>query len=130
PLADRQTIQMWVGEMATDIEAGRQLALQAGRTWEAAGQGVPSGGGAGSGEGRVAGGAGARPSASAWAAMAKLYCAEMLQRVTDKALQIHGGIGYFRCSEIERVYRDARMLRFEEGTAEIQKLVIAREWLK
>lgn len=134
PLADRQTIQMWVGEMATDIEAGRQLALQAGRVWAAAAESEASGAVAREGHqgANPAGGAALanRPSASAWAAMAKLYCADMLQRVTDKALQIHGGIGYFRCSEMERVYRDARMLRFEEGTAEIQKLVIAREWLK
>ncbi|MGH7979669.1 MAG: acyl-CoA dehydrogenase family protein, partial [Limisphaerales bacterium] len=61
---------------------------------------------------------------------AKLFASEMLQRVTDRALQIFGGAGYFQPSEIERIYRDARAQRFEEGTAEIQKITIARELLK
>ena len=61
--------------------------------------------------------------------MAKLFGSEMLQRVTDAALQIHGGSGYFRGNEMERIYRDARAQRFEEGTAEIQKTVIARDRL-
>ena len=61
--------------------------------------------------------------------MAKLVAVDMLTRVTDKALQVHGGIGYWERSPIERVYRDARAQRFEEGTNEIQKTVIAREIL-
>ena len=60
---------------------------------------------------------------------AKLNAVDMLSRVTDKALQAHGGIGYWESSPIERVYRDARAQRFEEGTNEIQKTVIAREVL-
>ena len=63
-------------------------------------------------------------------AMAKLFASEMLQRVTDGALQVHGGIGYWSTSPIERVYRDARAQRFEEGTAEIQKTTIARDLLR
>ena len=51
-------------------------------------------------------------------------------RVTDAALQVHGGLGYWSSSPIERVYRDARAQRFEEGTAEIQKTTIARELLR
>jgi alkylation response protein AidB-like acyl-CoA dehydrogenase len=62
--------------------------------------------------------------------MCKLVAVDMLTRVTDKALQIHGGIGYWSSSAIERVYRDARAQRFEEGTNEIQKTVIAREVLR
>lgn len=103
PLVKRQTIQMMIAEMATDIEAARQLALHAARVFESGAD------------------------ASAAASMAKLFGSQMLQRVTDQALQIHGGIGYFHGSEIERIYRDARAQRFEEGTAEIQKTVIARE---
>ena len=61
--------------------------------------------------------------------MAKLTAVDMLTRVTDKALQVHGGIGYWEPSPIERVYRDARAQRFEEGTNEIQKTVIARDIL-
>ncbi|MGH7877229.1 MAG: acyl-CoA dehydrogenase family protein, partial [Candidatus Dormibacteraceae bacterium] len=51
-------------------------------------------------------------------------------RVTDKALQVHGGVGYWQPNPIERIYRDARAPRFEEGTNEIQKTVIARELLR
>lgn len=105
PLAKRQTIQMWLAEMATDIAAARQLCLHAASRFD---DGLPI---------------------STEAAMAKLFGTEMLQRVTDKALQIHGGIGYFKSSEIERLYRDARMQRFEEGTSEIQKMVIVRDVL-
>jgi alkylation response protein AidB-like acyl-CoA dehydrogenase len=61
--------------------------------------------------------------------MSKLQAVEMLTRVTDKALQIHGGIGFWQPNAIERVYRDARAQRFEEGTNEIQKTVIARSLL-
>lgn len=105
PLAKRQTIQMWLAEMATDIEAARQLVLLAARRFD---------------DGHAI---------TTEAAMAKLFGTEMLQRVTDKALQIHGGLGYFTSSEIERLYRDARMQRFEEGTSEIQKMVIVRDVL-
>jgi alkylation response protein AidB-like acyl-CoA dehydrogenase len=68
--------------------------------------------------------------ANTQSAMAKLFASEMLQRVTDAALQVHGGLGYWSSSPIERVYRDARAQRFEEGTAEIQKTTIARELLR
>lgn len=105
PLAKRQTIQMWLAEMATDIQAAKQLVLHAADAFDAG-----------------------RPITTE-ASMAKLFGADMLQRVTDKALQIHGGPGYFKSAEIERIYRDARMQRFEEGTAEIQKMVIARDVL-
>ncbi|GGJ12425.1 acyl-CoA dehydrogenase [Alicyclobacillus cellulosilyticus] len=105
PLCQRQVIQMYIAEMATDIEAARQLVLHAARVYDS---GQP---------------------ATHLSAMAKLYGLEMLQRVTDRAIQIFGGIGYFKPMEIERIYRDARAQRFEEGTAEIQKAVIARHVL-
>jgi alkylation response protein AidB-like acyl-CoA dehydrogenase len=105
-IAERQAIAFKLAEMATDISAARSLVMDAARLWE-------SGGGA-----------------NAESAMAKLFASEMLQRVTDGALQVHGGIGYWSCSPIERVYRDARAQRFEEGTAEIQKTTIAREMLR
>jgi alkylation response protein AidB-like acyl-CoA dehydrogenase len=103
PLAARQAISFQLAENATDIEAARQLTLYAARQWEAdAGD------------------------ADALSSMAKLNAVDMLTRVTDKALQVHGGIGFWETSPIERVYRDARAQRFEEGTNEIQKTVIAR----
>lgn len=105
PLSKRQIIQTWIGEMATDVEAARQLCLHAARLKDEDKLTPPD------------------------AAKAKLFGLEMLQRVTDKAQQIFGGIGYFRGSEIERIYRDARAQKFEEGTAEIQKAVIAKNLL-
>jgi alkylation response protein AidB-like acyl-CoA dehydrogenase len=107
PLYRRQAIGFMIAEMATDIEAARRLVLHAAGEWER-----------GSAE------------AQKLSSMAKLYATSMLQRVTDQALQIHGGIGYWEPQPIERVYRDARAQRFEEGTNEIQKTVIAREVLR
>jgi alkylation response protein AidB-like acyl-CoA dehydrogenase len=104
PLASRQAIAFMLAENATDIEATRQLALHAGRRWEAG-----------------------DPRAEALSSMAKLQGVDMLTRVTDKALQVHGGIGYWEPNPIERIYRDARAQRFEEGTNETQKAVIARD---
>lgn len=105
PIATRQAIAFRLAEMATDLEAARRLTLYAAETWER----DPA--------------AGAKESS-----MSKLFASEMLQRVTDGALQVFGGIGFFK-SPIERVYRDARAQRFEEGTYEIQKQTIARELL-
>jgi alkylation response protein AidB-like acyl-CoA dehydrogenase len=106
-LAERQAIAFMLAENGTDIEAARQLVLHAATQWEA-----------GSAE------------AARLSSMAKLNAVDMLTRVTDKALQVHGGIGYFQPSAIERIYRDARAQRFEEGTNEIQKTIIAREILR
>jgi alkylation response protein AidB-like acyl-CoA dehydrogenase len=105
-LAERQAISFRLAEMATDVEAARALVMTAARLWDAGGDPIRE------------------------AAMAKLFAADALQRVTDAALQIHGGIGYFSPSPIERVYRDARAQLFEEGTAEVQKMTIARELLR
>jgi len=105
PLSKRQIIQTWIAEMATDVEAARQLCLYAARLKD---------------EEKLT---------PADAAKAKLFGLEALQRVTDKMQQIYGGIGYFKGSEIERIYRDSRAQKFEEGTAEIQKAVIAKQLL-
>ena len=64
------------------------------------------------------------------AAMVKVYCTEMVNRVADAALQIHGGMGYRKESPMERIYRDMRLFRIFEGTSEVQRMVIAREFLK
>ncbi len=104
-IAQRQAIAFTLAEMATEIQAARALVMQSAHAWEAGGD------------------------ANAASAMSKLFAVDMLQRVTDKALQVHGGIGYWSSSPIERVYRDARAQRFEEGTNEIQKTVIARDLL-
>lgn len=105
PIATRQAIAFRLAEMAADLEAAKRLTLYAAETWEA------------------------NPAAGAMeSSMAKLFASEMLQRVTDGALQVFGGIGFFK-SPIERVYRDARAQRFEEGTIEVQKQTIARALL-
>lgn len=64
------------------------------------------------------------------ASKAKLYASEMVNRVVYKAVQIHGSQGYSRESEVERMYRDARVLTIYEGTSEVQRTIIARELLK
>jgi len=61
------------------------------------------------------------------ASCAKLFCSEMLGRVADRAVQIHGGAGYMSEYPVERLYRDARLFRIYEGTSQIQQLIIARE---
>jgi hypothetical protein len=62
-------------------------------------------------------------------AMAKLYASETAIRVTDRAVQIHGGYGYIKDFPVERFYRDAKITTIGEGTSEIQRLVIARRLL-
>ncbi len=64
------------------------------------------------------------------AAIVKLFCSEAVSEVADKALQLHGGMGFSREIPIERFYRDARILRIFEGTSEIQKLIISRKTIK
>lgn len=64
------------------------------------------------------------------AAMAKLYCSEIAKEVADEALQIHGGYGLMKEFDIERFYRDQRLLQIGEGTSEIQRMVISRQILK
>jgi acyl-CoA dehydrogenase len=64
------------------------------------------------------------------AAMCKLFATEMVGRVADKAVQIHGGMGYMRELAVERFYRDVRVMRIYEGTSEVQRIVISREMLK
>jgi hypothetical protein len=64
------------------------------------------------------------------AAMAKLFASEAANWVTDKAIQIHGGMGYCRDLPVERMHRDVKLMEIGEGTSEIQRMVIAREILK
>jgi len=64
------------------------------------------------------------------AAIVKLYASEAMAEVADKALQVHGGMGFSRELPMERYYRDARILRIFEGTTEIQKMIIGRQVIK
>lgn len=100
-IANFQAIQFYLADMSTELDAARLL------TWKAAW---------------------AKENQKRYtleAAQAKLYASQMAQRVTDRALQIHGGYGYVREYNVERYFRDARITEIYEGTSEIQKMVIA-----
>jgi butyryl-CoA dehydrogenase len=106
PIASFQAIQFMLADMATEIDAARLL------VWRAAAlkdQGVRF---------------------SAEAAMAKLYASEMSERVTSRAIQIHGGLGYMKECDAERHWRDSRITQIYEGTSEIQRIVISSALLK
>jgi acyl-CoA dehydrogenase len=101
PIAANQAIQWMLADAATEIHAARLM------VYDAAAR-------ADKGE-RI----------TQRAAMAKLFATEMLGRVADNAVQVHGGMGYMRELWIERAYRDARITRIYEGTSEVQRMVIA-----
>jgi alkylation response protein AidB-like acyl-CoA dehydrogenase len=110
-IGDFQAIQWMLADMQTEIEAARALVHNA--AWlrdKSRGEGAP----------RIG------PTAS----RAKLYAGEMVNRVVYKAVQIHGSQGYSRESDVERMYRDARVITIYEGTSEIQRLIIARDLLR
>ena len=103
-LSSFQAIQFYLADMSTELDAARLL------TWKAAW--------AKENQKRF----------SLEAAQAKLFASEMAERVTNKALQIHGGYGYTKEYNVERYFRDARITEIYEGTSEIQKMVIA-DWV-
>jgi butyryl-CoA dehydrogenase len=106
PIAQHQAIQFMLADMATELDAARLLTLRAASMKD---QGVRH---------------------SRESSMAKLYASEMSGRVTDKAVQIHGGMGYSKELSAERHFRDARITEIYEGTSEIQRLVIANALLR
>ncbi|MDY6789638.1 MAG: acyl-CoA dehydrogenase [Thermodesulfobacteriota bacterium] len=101
-----QGLRWIVADMATEIEAARQLMLSASAMKDR-------------GE-----------NYTAQASMAKLFSSEMVNRVTAKALQVHGGYGYIKEYPVERYYRDARVFTIYEGTSEIQRIVISNHVFK
>jgi alkylation response protein AidB-like acyl-CoA dehydrogenase len=105
-LSSYQGLQWMLADMITEIAAARGLCLEAIRK-------------------RVKG-----ERYSIEASMAKLFASEMAGRVTDKALQIHGGYGFTQSLPVERYVRDARIMRIYEGTSEIQRNIIARNLLE
>ena len=106
PIAEFQGIQWMIADMATDVAAARGLS-RAATLKRAAGERY-----------------------SVEASMAKLFASEMAGRVTDQALQIHGGYGYMRDLPLERFVRDVRIMRIYEGSSEIQRNIIARSFLR
>ncbi|NVJ22007.1 MULTISPECIES: acyl-CoA dehydrogenase [Myxococcus] len=106
PIREHQAIQFMIADMAMEIDAARLL------VWRAA----------------LLKDKGVRHSAES--AMAKLYASEMASRVANKALQVHGGMGYSKEMDAERHVRDARITEIYEGTSEIQRIVISANVLK
>jgi acyl-CoA dehydrogenase len=106
PLAERQAIQWMLADSATELAVARSLVYETLRRVEAGEE------------------TGTAPS------MCKLYCSEMVGRVADRAVQIHGGMGLVRGFPVERFYRDIRHYRVGEGSSEIHRMLIAREVLR
>jgi alkylation response protein AidB-like acyl-CoA dehydrogenase len=104
-ISEFQAIQWMIADMQTELEAARNLTYHA--AW-----------------GKDFG----KPMGSA-ASKAKLYASEMANRVAYKAVQIHGSVGYSRETDVERMYRDARVIPIYEGTSEVQRMIIARDLL-
>ena len=105
PLAQHQAIQFKLADMATAVHTARVATMHA-ATLRDAGQPFIN-----------------------EASMAKLVASEMCNNVAYEAMQIHGGIGFFKESRIERIFRDARVTTIYEGTSEVQRLIIARQAL-
>ena len=105
-LGEFQAIQWMIADMQTEIEAARGLTHYAAWLKDA----HPTKIGAASSK-------------------AKLYASEMVNRAVYKAVQVHGSVGYSRETEVERMYRDARVITIYEGTSEVQRMIIARELL-
>jgi butyryl-CoA dehydrogenase len=122
-IGEFQAIQWMLADMQTEIEAARGLTNYAAWRYDQNSARANA-----SGEASTATAAG-RTRAGADAARAKLYASEMVNRVVYKAVQIHGSMGYSRESDVERMYRDARVITIYEGTSEIQRMIIARELL-
>jgi hypothetical protein len=102
PIFAHQAVQFRLADMATRIEAARQLVRHAASMKDA---GLPC---------------------LKEAAMAKLFASEMAERVCSDAISVHGGYGYVSDFPVERIYRDVRVCQIYEGTSDIQKILIAR----
>jgi acyl-CoA dehydrogenase len=105
PIGEYQLVQAMLADSYAELAAGRALVLTAAAAYDAG------------------------TDTSAGPSAAKLYCSEMVARVADRGVQVHGGLGYMTSTVVERMYRDVRLYRLYEGTSEIQKLIIARELL-
>ena len=106
PIANFQAVQFMLADMRMKIEASRLLVYHAAMLKDAGLEYEKE------------------------ASMAKLFASEAANWVTDKAIQVHGGIGYCRDVPVERLHRDAKLMEIGEGTSEIQRLIIAREILR
>lgn len=104
PIAANQFVQGMIADTATEITAARLMVYSLATRMET------------------------QEGLDVFASMAKLYASEIAGRAADRAVQIHGGMGYMKECVIERFYRDVRLLRIVEGTSEIQRIVIAKKY--
>jgi acyl-CoA dehydrogenase len=107
PLGDLQMTQSTIADSATEVDAAALLVYRAAWTKDAGAERI-----------------------TREAAMAKMFATEAAQRVIDRAVQLHGGLGVTKGVKVEELYREIRALRIYEGATEVQKVVIAREALK
>ncbi len=107
PLAELQMSQAAIADSATEVDAAALLVYRAAWTKDAGAERI-----------------------TREAAMAKMFATEAAQRVIDRAVQLHGGLGVTKGVKVEELYREIRALRIYEGATEVQKIVIAREALK
>jgi acyl-CoA dehydrogenase len=103
PIAEHQLVQAMLADCATETYAGRCMVIDAARRFDAGERIIQQ------------------------AASCKLFCSEMVGRVADRAVQVHGGAGYMQDYPVEHFYRDVRLFRLYEGTSQIQQIIIARE---
>ncbi|ESW61750.1 MAG: acyl-CoA dehydrogenase [Rhodobacter sp. CACIA14H1] len=102
-ISEHQLVQAMLADCATETYAGRCMVIDAARRFDAGERIIQQ------------------------AAACKLFCSEMVGRVADRAVQVHGGAGYMQDYPVEHFYRDVRLFRLYEGTSQIQQIIIARE---
>lgn len=105
PIGEHQLVQALIADCQADLHAARALVRSTADTFDCEGKAVLE------------------------ASCTKYFCTEMVGRIADRALQVHGGAGYMSEYDIERLYRDVRLLRIYEGTSQIQQIIIARRTL-
>jgi acyl-CoA dehydrogenase len=110
PLAEFQLVQAKLADMRAETQAARSMILETARAFDAAGE--------------------AQGPIIADIACCKLFASEMVGRVADHAVQIHGGAGWMRGSVVEQFYRDVRLFRIFEGASDVQRMLIAKDMIK
>ncbi len=110
PLAEFQLVQAMLADSRAETLAGRSMILEVARAFDAAGE--------------------AQGPIIADIACCKLFCSEMVGRVADRAVQMHGGMGYMRGVAVEQLFRDVRLLRIFEGASQVQQVLIARDMVR
>jgi acyl-CoA dehydrogenase len=112
PIGDFQLIQAMLADSQAELYAGLSMVRDCAQRYDAKPAGKSD------------------PEVSMLASCTKMFCTEMVGRVADRAVQIHGGAGYIAEYKAERFYRDVRLLRLYEGTTQIQQMIIAKQLLR